>query len=67
MAATHAGIGTTHPDEDGKYHEHHLDAFQKEDIAAGRAVIYLMTGVFTIGLIMATTVCWACGLFSSSS
>lgn len=60
MAAEHHGIGTTHPGSDGKYSHHQIEAFQKEDIAAGRAVIYLMTGVFSIGLIMASTVCWAC-------
>lgn len=60
MAHHEAGIGTTMPGQDGKYSQHQIDAFQSEDRAAGRAVILLMSGVFSLGLIMASTVCWAC-------
>ena len=60
MAHHQLGIGTTMPDPEGKYSEHQIDAFQSEDRAAGRAVILLMSGVFTIGLIMASCVCYAC-------
>ncbi len=60
MAHHETGLGTTMPSHDGKYTQHQIDAFQSEDRAAGRAVILLMSGVFTIGLIMASTVCWAC-------
>lgn len=60
MAAGHHEFGTTYPDSHGKFSDQQIQAFQNEDVAAGRAVIYLMTAVFTIGLIMASTVCWAC-------
>lgn len=59
MHDKHAGLGTTMPGQDGKYSQHQVDAFQSEDRAAGRAVILLMSGVFSIGLIMASTVCYA--------
>lgn len=58
MAHHAVGIGTTMPGNDGLYSHQQIDAFQSEDRAAGRAVILLMSGVFSLGLIMASAVCW---------
>jgi hypothetical protein len=57
----HHGIGTTMPGPDGTYTPDQIHAFQAEDRAAGRAVILLMTAVFTIGLtgsIIVTKAVW---------
>ena len=59
MAHTH-GIGTTVPTSEGKYAPEYIQAFQREDRHAARAVILLMSCVFSIGLAGSIAVCSAC-------
>jgi hypothetical protein len=61
MAAEHHGLGTTMPeDSDGSFSDNQVHAFQKEDIAAAKSIIFLMSGVFTLGLVGSILVCRAC-------
>lgn len=57
MAEMH-GIGTTIPAADGTFLPQQVELFQKEDQAGARSVILLMLGVFSIGLIGASIVCY---------
>ncbi|MBX7105046.1 MAG: hypothetical protein K1X57_13250 [Gemmataceae bacterium] len=65
--ADHHGMGTTMPGPDGKYSAAQIASFQSEDRAAGRAVILLMSAVFTIGLTGSILVCKACWPSSDQS
>ena len=58
MAELH-GIGTTIPSGDGAFLPKHVELFQEEDRSAARAVIMLMFGVFSLGLMIFAIVCYS--------
>lgn len=61
MAAEHHGIGTTIPEgPNDSFSDQQVHVFQTEDRAAAKSIIFLMSGVFTLGLIGSICVCTAC-------
>lgn len=52
------GHGTGHGGEAAQppFTQAEMDEFQKSDIAAGAVVILLMTGIFSVGLVLYTIV-----------
>lgn len=55
------GIGTTIPEgPDGEFSERQIDVFQTEDRAGAKSIIFLMSGVFSLGLVGSMLVCRAC-------
>ena len=60
MAAELHGLGTTTPGPDGMFASETVHAFQTEDKAAAKAIIFLMSGVFSLGLVGSMIISWAC-------
>lgn len=54
------GLGTTMPGPNGQFSSQQIGSFQADDRAAGRAVILLMTFVFSLGLVGSSIIAFVC-------
>ena len=56
----HAGHGHRDHAASAPFTDAEIEHFHKEDLAAGTAVVCLMVGIFSIGVVLYTIVAWAC-------
>jgi hypothetical protein len=54
----HGGAAPAHPAAGSVYSKADWDAFRAEDFAAGKAVVVLMLGIFSMGVALYSTVAY---------